>query len=117
MEEIPGATDAPQWGGDERIAARRIGTLVAQLHDEGFSHRDLKETNIVFDANGAPRLIDLEGLRFHREVPNEIAGANLRRLARGAEGCGKLNRGTVMAFLFAYCRARRIYPSAFIRAQ
>jgi tRNA A-37 threonylcarbamoyl transferase component Bud32 len=111
MEEIPGAIDPAHWTGDERIAARYIGELLAQLHNEGFSHRDLKETNIVFDEQGAPHLIDLEGLRFHREVPDEVAGKNLRRLARAASECGKLNRRTLFAFLLAYCRARRMFPS------
>ncbi|HMJ90853.1 MAG TPA: lipopolysaccharide kinase InaA family protein [Candidatus Acidoferrum sp.] len=111
MEEIPGAKELPRLTGDDRQAARLVGQLIARLHDEGFSHRDLKETNIVFDREVSPRLIDLEGLRFLREVPDEIAGANLRRLAEGAAACGKLNRRTALAFLFAYCRVRGIYPS------
>lgn len=111
MEQIQGAIDAGEWSGDARVAARSVGRLIAKLHNEGFSHRDLKESNILFDASGALRLIDLEGLRFHREVPDEIAGANLRRVAKGANACGKLNRATALAFLFAYCRARRIFPS------
>ncbi len=110
MDEIPGAKDLPHWSGNDREAARLLGELIARLHDEGFSHRDLKETNIIFDRAGMPRLIDLEGLRFLREVPDEIAGANLRRLADGAAACGKLDRGTALAFLFSYCRARRVFP-------
>jgi tRNA A-37 threonylcarbamoyl transferase component Bud32 len=107
MEEIPGAVVLPNWAGDERIAARRVGALIAKLHNEGFAHRDLKETNIVFSANGQPYLIDLEGLRFVGVLRMETAMANCARLAEGVGTAGKLNRSTFFAFMCAYIRARK----------
>lgn len=106
MEEIPGAVVLPTWPGNERIAARQVGALIAKLHNEGFAHRDLKETNIVFDAKGKPHLIDLEGLRFLGVPRMEIAMANCARLAEGVRAAGKLNRATFFAFMCAYIRAR-----------
>lgn len=110
MQEIRGAIDAGQWQGNERQACQSVARLVARLHDEGFSHRDLKETNILFDGAGAVCLIDLEGVRFEFDVPSEMAAANLRRLAESAAMVGKLTRGNVVRFLHEYCRARRIRP-------
>ncbi|HUR21735.1 MAG TPA: hypothetical protein VMZ90_13045, partial [Vicinamibacterales bacterium] len=73
---------------------------------EGFTHRDLKETNLLFDAGGVPHLIDLDGLEFVSEVTDGEASANLRRLAEGLREAGKLNRTNLIVFLLAYCRVR-----------
>jgi tRNA A-37 threonylcarbamoyl transferase component Bud32 len=111
MEEVPHAVDARQWNGDERRAARVLGDLLGRLHDEGFTHRDLKETNILFDAAGTPHLIDLDGLKFPLYFDAEEVGANLRRLAEGLSAAGKLTRPNALAFLLVYCRKRRLPPS------
>ena len=83
MAEVPHAIDAGRWTGEPREAARRLGRLLARLHNEGFTHRDLKETNLLFDPEGRPHLIDLDGLEFVFEVSTEDAAANLKRLAVG----------------------------------
>jgi len=121
MDEIPRAVDAGQWSGDPRPAARALGKLIGRLHHEGFTHRDLKETNLLFNPDGVPHLIDLDGLEFVSEVSAEEASANLRRLAEGSGTAGKLNRANVLAFLLTYCRARqttprRIFPRPSVRA-
>ena len=110
MAEVPHAIDAGQWTGAPREAARQLGSLLAQLHDEGFTHRDLKETNILFDAEGRPHLIDLDGLEFVFEVSTEGAAANLHRLAEGLSAAGQMNRITLRCFLHSYCRQRRLRP-------
>ncbi len=107
MAEVKDAVDAGRWPGE---TARSLGLLVARLHDEGFVHRDLKQTNILFDVHGAPFLIDLDGLAFVGSVKNSEAAANLRRLALGMEGVGKLTRANVVRFLRVYCRQRGIFP-------
>jgi tRNA A-37 threonylcarbamoyl transferase component Bud32 len=118
MAEVPDAIDAGQWNGDPREASRRLGRLLAQLHNEGFTHRDLKETNILFDKEGRPHLIDLDGLEFVFDVSTEDAAANLKRLAAGLSAAGKLNFATLRSFLLSYCRQRRLRPRAlFPRSQ
>lgn len=112
MREVPNAIDAGQWTGDPREASRRLGRLLAHLHNDGFTHRDLKETNILFDTEGRPHLIDLDGLEFVFNVPAEAAAANLNRLAEGLSAAGKLNRITLRSFLLCYCRQRRLRPRA-----
>jgi len=107
MQEIPRAVDAGQWTGD---AAGQLGSMLARLHEEGFTHRDLKETNILFDAHGAPWLIDLDGLSFVRTVSDADAAANLRRFAEGMSTAGKLTRRNAIVFLLRYCRVRGIRP-------
>lgn len=110
MEEIPGAQDAGQWTGQPHAAARALGELLARLHHEGFTHRDLKETNVLFDASGTPHLIDLDGLEFVSEVSATEAAANLQRLARGLAAAGKFTRSNILVFLLAYCRRRGVRP-------
>ena len=100
MEEIPGATS-----GDEAAALPRVAGLLAQLHNEGFSHRDLKETNIVLDARGQPYLLDLEGLRFVGELSLARAAADV---ARFAEALGDRWPKVADEFLRRYCEQRGI---------
>lgn len=107
MEEIPRATNAAQA---EKAGLVGMARLIARLHAEGFTHRDLKETNILFTADAAPQLIDLDGLNFVNVVTPSEAAANLRRLAQGLAAAGKLTRRPVIACLLAYCRARKIFP-------
>jgi tRNA A-37 threonylcarbamoyl transferase component Bud32 len=106
MDEVPEAVDAGNWSEDPRRAGRSIGGLLARLHDEGFTHRDLKETNILFDAAGVPCVIDLDGLRFVSTVMEDEAREDLQRLARGLAPLGRLTRPFVIAFLLTYCRQR-----------
>ena len=108
MEEITPGTHAGIWKDDERTAARKLGKLIGQLHREGFVHRDLKETNILFDTRGEPHLIDLDGLAFVGSVVPDEAIPNLKRLAEGL--ASRCTRSNIVMFLLAYCRARRMRP-------
>jgi tRNA A-37 threonylcarbamoyl transferase component Bud32 len=108
MDEVPEAVDAGNWSQDSRPAGRAIGRLLARLHDEGFTHRDLKETNILLNAAGVPYIIDLDGLRFVSTVMADQAREDLQRLARGLAPLGRLTRPNVIAFLLAYCREREL---------
>src|SRR5207247_762532 len=84
-----------------------VAEMLARLHQEGFTHRDLKEGNIVFDTEGRPHLIDLDGLRYVRETTHQQAIADVARLARGmASWQQRLTRCDRARFLAAYCRAR-----------
>ncbi len=110
MEEIRGAAHLGEWRGDTRQAAIRTADLLSKLHNEGFSHRDLKETNILFDGEGRVFLIDLEGLDFLESVPHSRAAADLSRLARAVEGIPRFSNADRLAFLHRYCRLRGIRP-------
>jgi len=106
MEEIPGAKDLGQWHGDTAPAIHRVAELVARLHNEGFRHRDLKETNLVFDREQRVFLLDLEGLEFPGVVSPTRAGADLARLLRGMErNFSAAARG---ALLDRYCALRGV---------
>ncbi len=108
MEELKNVRDVSQWPGNRRQTARRVGELIARLHEAGFSHRDLKESNIVLDPDGRPALLDLEGLKFDGCVSPRRAAADLKRLARIPQA-GRMER---VAFLFRYCKTRKLRPSA-----
>jgi len=110
MEEIPGAVELGHWRGDSRVAARALAELLAKLHGEGFCHRDLKETNLVFDSAGRLHLIDLEGLEYVHEVSLRRAAADLARLARGAAKHPQFTEADRLRFLRRYCKLRGIRP-------
>ncbi|HXG49402.1 MAG TPA: lipopolysaccharide kinase InaA family protein, partial [Methylomirabilota bacterium] len=85
---------------------RQLATLVARLHDEGFSHRDLKETNLLVDTKERVFLIDLDGLAWRFRITERRAAADLARLARAASRYAAVTRADRIAFLKRYCRAR-----------
>ena len=111
MEEIIGAVDLGAYlrGGraPERQLIRQAAALVAKLHEEGFFHRDLKESNLVLGADGKLSVIDLEGLEHIGVVEDRRAALDLIRLARGADACRGVTRAHRALFLCHYCRARR----------
>jgi tRNA A-37 threonylcarbamoyl transferase component Bud32 len=92
----------------EPAARKAVARLVARLHEEGFRHRDLKETNILLDRQLQPWLIDLDGVRFLRHTPEGVAAADLWRLARGAMKYPSCTRADRVMFLREYCRARHL---------
>jgi biotin operon repressor len=62
-EYIQGSTLAT-WGSQRSLAERtelcaRLAEAVAHLHGQGLLHGDLKPSNVMVDAYGSPRLIDL----------------------------------------------------------
>ncbi len=108
MEEVAGAAYPWQRTGDRKARIYLLAELVAKVHNEGFSHRDLKETNILFDAQDVPHLIDLDALHFVREISNKSAAVQLARLARGFARRGKISNPERLRFLKDYCRVRKI---------
>jgi tRNA A-37 threonylcarbamoyl transferase component Bud32 len=108
MEAIPDACDLGQWPGDPARALRAAAELIARLHNEGFAHRDLKETNLLFDGQGRLFLIDLEGLDFVRTVPPSRARSDLARFARAVAMLPRLRDLYRSEFLEPYCQARNL---------
>jgi tRNA A-37 threonylcarbamoyl transferase component Bud32 len=109
-EEIRGATDLGailrQGTRPDRALVRQAAQLVARIHEEGFSHSDLKETNIVRGDDGRLYLLDLDALDYLGRVPEERGAADLARLLKGANKYPNVTRAERMAFLLTYCRAR-----------
>lgn len=81
MEEIRDAREWTEGKADRDEMLRRAAELLAQLHREGFSHRDLKASNLLADGLGRLFLIDLEGLRYLGTVSEEVAAGEAGRLS------------------------------------
>ena len=84
-EWVPDAISLEAWlqqhGGLSREHLYRIADLLARLHNHNFSHRDLKASNLLFDAALRPCLIDLDGVRHYPRLSEARAAADLTRLA------------------------------------
>lgn len=108
MEEISAASSLEVWQGDWALGIGRVARLLARLHESGFSHRDLKGGNVIFDAHDQPHLIDLDGLRIHHRTADRTAAADLARLERSSGRWSRpLSRTARLRFLIAYCRCRK----------
>src|SRR4030095_13016502 len=59
-----------------------VADLLPRLHAHGFSHRDLKATNVLVDRHHRPWLIDLDGVRDYGRLPDPRAVLDLARLAQ-----------------------------------
>ena len=110
MEEIPGAVTLQKLlrkgVAPTRDQTRAAALLVARLHDEGFTHGDLNERNLMLDGEGRVFLIDLDALQFLVAVPAARAAADLARLFRDIAGNATVTRAQRELFLRHYCRAR-----------
>jgi tRNA A-37 threonylcarbamoyl transferase component Bud32 len=85
---------------------RKLASLIARLHNQGISHRDLKWTNILFDQNFGPWLIDLDGVRKFQRVSDHQARLDIFSLIRCFVPHKEVH-ATVAGFLKAYCEERR----------
>ncbi len=112
MEEICGAIDLKKYfregGKPVPKLVRDAARLIAKLHNEGFSHRDLKESNLVLGGNGELHLIDLDGVTFLKNVTDDRIALDLARLHRGAAKHSAVTTKDRILFLLTYCRARGI---------
>lgn len=109
-EEIPGAVTLTellrQKHSQSRLAVRRLAGVLTRLHDGGFSHRDLKATNVLFDDQLQPHLIDLDGVRRIRFAARSRAVADLARLSRDITFGPAVSPRLAVLFLKTYCRSR-----------
>jgi tRNA A-37 threonylcarbamoyl transferase component Bud32 len=110
MEEIVGATHLGAYLREGRApemkAVEQAARLIARLHEEGFSHRDLKESNLVLGADGRLYLLDLDGMNFFSTVPDVRAAADLQRLAHAMKQYGGVTPAHRARVLRVYCRTR-----------
>lgn len=110
MAKIPGAVALRDYQGDPVSALRKVAVLIARLHEAGFSHRDLKTANIMFDRDDQPVLIDLDGLSFEDVLPPGRVVADLRRLETGARRHPLWQPSFAARFVKYYCRQRHLKP-------
>ena len=108
MEEVKDAKFLWEQPEARQILIVRLAELLARTHDEGFSHRDLKETNIILDADNVPTLIDVDALRYMKRVSNRRAAIELTRLAEGFLRRTKISAKERIQFLKTYCDRRQI---------
>jgi tRNA A-37 threonylcarbamoyl transferase component Bud32 len=104
MERIAPAVPLREFQGDPELAAFRLARLIGAMHRAGFSHRDLKDTNLVFDGADQPFLIDVDGSRFVGVVPPGRVVSDLARFARGALRGRVIPPRLRRRFLREYCR-------------
>jgi len=107
-EVLHEAKTLEQWGGNRIQAARSVSALVARLHGAGFVHRDLNSTNVLFNQFHEPCVVDLDTMRYIRQVPAHLALDDLARFSRKALLCPKISRADRARFLKEYCRLRRM---------
>ncbi|MFW6146352.1 MAG: lipopolysaccharide kinase InaA family protein [Planctomycetota bacterium] len=87
--------------------AGRVARFVRDLHDAGFSHRDLKDTNLLVAGTGDEArlvLIDLDGLRRHRRVPWDRRLQGLMRLNAATASVEAITRTDRLRVLLTYLR-------------
>lgn len=108
MKEVSGARHLGIWRDSKMAGIRAVAQFLGRLHEEGFRHRDLKETNLLFDDHQRLHLIDLEGLSFVGSVSPEVARADLSRLEKGL--ARDLTRADRRRFIHIYCRTRNLLP-------
>ena len=103
MEGIRAASHLAEQRGRNNKAIYEVARLLGRLHDTGFTHRDLKPTNLLFDPEGRAYLIDLEGLRTMGEVSDAQAVVDLSKLARRMIELATLSPFDAATFLQDYC--------------
>jgi tRNA A-37 threonylcarbamoyl transferase component Bud32 len=107
-EEIQNArTLASLFSANHRVPSG-VAELIGRLHSSGLSHRDLKWTNILFDEQLAPWLIDLDGVRRMRRVPEDRARKDLFSLARCFTPYPLTLKWSGARFLYRYCKIRKL---------
>lgn len=106
-EEIPSPVHLGKWNGNKTDTIARVAKLVADLHNAGFRHGDLKETNILFDSSGRPHLIDMDSVRHYPRLLDSGAAKDLARLWKGRFRTTHYTRADALRFLKAYCEHRR----------
>lgn len=85
--------------------ARLLGIEIARMHAAGFSHRDLKEENLIVTGTGdaaRAHFIDLDGVTRYRRVPMRRRVRDISRLFISVHVLNALRPADYRRFLEAY---------------
>ena len=85
--------------------SRRLAWQMRCLHDSGFEHRDLKFPNLLVSTrtdDARVWLLDLDGMRAWRRLPEARAAQNLARINVSAQAHGIATRSDRLRFLKWY---------------
>lgn len=109
-EEVPGAVSVGRFFRQKGFLPRNVvgesAELIARLHNAGFSHRDLKDTNMLLDAKLTPWVIDLDGVRYRRSLSMRRVVLDLVILAKSFRTHKPVLRWSGARFLKRYCQMR-----------
>jgi tRNA A-37 threonylcarbamoyl transferase component Bud32 len=101
LADLGRARQPPPRGWVDQLAG-----LLGRMHAAGFSHRDLKANNVLFNDCGEPVLIDLDGVKCFRTVSQTRAAKDLARLRAGLGSIPWLRSRVWIGFLQTYAAAR-----------
>lgn len=90
-----------------RQACDVLGRLIGRLHDQGFTHRDLKANNLMVRETPAGLeafLIDLDALRHGSRSTQKVCARDLTRTALSAEMHDWVSRTDRLRFLRSYLK-------------
>ena len=111
-EWVPEAVTLQDWLARHQALSRAqvydLADLLAGLHRAGFSHRDLKASNVLFDRSLRPWLIDLDGIRRLGLAGQRRAVSDLARLAWEFARYPRVLMRSGPRFLKRYCAQRAI---------
>lgn len=107
-EEVPNARTLASLFTSKNKIPSGVPEMIARLHEAGLSHRDLKWTNILFDEQLTPWLIDLDGVRRMARVADQRAQSDLWTLARCFKPYPTTLKWSGARFLRRYCALRKL---------
>jgi len=91
-----------------RQLAASLGQLLGQMHARGVTHRDLKALNLVVveqPESLATYLVDVDGVRFCRQISDRARALDLSRLATSLDMHPWITRADRLRFLHSYLAA------------